>query len=57
MPVYLVCLILILVGYNKIFVDSNEYEKEKKYISYNIENTREAYGINLEKLVLRIQIQ
>ena len=51
-PVYLVCLILILVGYNKIFVDSNEYEKEKKYISYNIENTREAYGINLEEISL-----
>lgn len=41
-----------MVGYNKIFVDSNEYEKEKKYISYNIENTREAYGINLEEISL-----
>ena len=51
-PIYLIGLILILVGYNKIFVDYNEYEKEKKYISYNIENTREAYGINLEEITL-----
>ena len=29
--------------------NSNEYEKEKTYISYNIENTREAYGINIDE--------
>lgn len=51
-PIYLVGLILVLIGYNKIFVDSNEYEKEKQYISYNIENTREAYGINIEEVNL-----
>ena len=45
-------LILVLIGYNKIFVDSNEYEKEKQYISYNIENTRDAYGINIEEVNL-----
>ena len=51
-PVYLVALIVVLVGYNKVFVDSNEFEKEKKYISYNIENTREAYGINIDEINL-----
>lgn len=51
-PIYLVGLILVLIGYNKIFVDSNEYEKEKQYISYNIENTRDAYGINIEEINL-----
>lgn len=51
-PIYLVGLILVLIGYNKIFVDSNEYEKEKQYISYNIENTRDAYGINMEEVNL-----
>lgn len=51
-PIYLVGLILVLIGYNKIFVDSNEYEKEKQYISYNIENTRDAYGINIEEVNL-----
>ena len=47
-PVYLVALILVLIGYDKIFVNSNEYEKEKQYISYNIEYTRDAYGIDTE---------
>lgn len=51
-PIYLVGLILVLIGYNKIFVDSNEYKKEKQYISYNIENTRDAYGINIEEVNL-----
>ena len=51
-PIYLVGLILVLIGYNKIFVDSNEYEKENQYISYNIENTRDAYGINIEEVNL-----
>lgn len=49
-PIYLVLLILILIGYDSIFVKSNEYEKEKKYIAYNIENTRNAYGINIEDI-------
>ena len=48
-PLYLILLILVLVGYNKIFINSNEYEKEKTYISYNIENTRAAYGINIDE--------
>ncbi|MBR2744042.1 MAG: UPF0182 family protein [Clostridia bacterium] len=51
-PVYLVALILVLIGYNKIFVSSNEYEKEKRFISYNIENTRDAYGINVDEVNL-----
>ena len=47
-PVYLVALILVLIGYDNIFVKSNEYEKEKQYISYNIEYTRDGYGIDTE---------
>ncbi len=49
-PAYLVLLILMLIGYDKVFVNSNEYEKEKSYIAYNIENTRNAYGINIEDI-------
>ena len=49
-PIYLILLILVLIGYDKLFVNSNEYEKEKAYISYNIENTRDAYGINVEEI-------
>lgn len=51
-PTYLIGLIIILIGYNKLFIDSNEYEKEKQYIAYNIENTRDAYGINVEEIKL-----
>lgn len=51
-PVYLVALILVMIGYDKIFVSSNEYEKEKQYISYNIEYTRDAYGINTEDITI-----
>lgn len=48
-PLYLIGLIIVLVLFNKLFINSNEYEKEKKYIAYNIENTREAYGIDVEE--------
>lgn len=51
-PIYLVGMILVMMGYDKIFINSNEYEKEKRFISYNIENTREAYGINVEEVDL-----
>ena len=51
-PIYLVALILVLIGYDKIFVNSNEYEKEKQYISYNIEYTRDAYGIDTDDYVV-----
>ena len=51
-PIYLVGLILVLVGYNKLFIDSNEYEKEKQYISYNIENTKDAYSINIDEITV-----
>lgn len=51
-PVYFVVMIFSLMGYDKLFVNSNEYEKEKKYIAYNIENTREAYGIDIETINL-----
>ena len=52
-PVYLVGLILVLIAYNKIFVSPNEYEKQKQYISYNIEHTRDAYGINVEEVLIQ----
>lgn len=51
-PVYLLILMLVMMVYDKLFINTNEYEKEKKYIAYNIENTREAYGINTEAISL-----
>lgn len=51
-PTYLIIMIIALVGYDKIFITTNQYEKEKTYISYNIENTRDAYGIDIEEIDL-----
>ena len=48
-PVYLVALFIVMVGYNLIFVKSNEFDRERKYISENIESTQDAYNINVEE--------
>ncbi|MCR5146419.1 MAG: UPF0182 family protein [Clostridia bacterium] len=47
-PVYLCLLVFTLIGYNALFVNSNEYDKQKKYINYNIESTRRAYNIDVD---------
>lgn len=48
-PIYLVVLFLVMVGYDLIFVKSNEFDKERKFISENIKSTQEAYNINAEE--------
>lgn len=48
-PIYLVALFLVMVGYDLIFVKSNEFDKERKFISENIKSTQEAYNINSEE--------
>ena len=47
-PAYMVCMFIVMFGFNVIFVNSNKYDKEKEYIERNISYTKEAYGINLE---------
>ena len=47
-PAYMVCMFVVLFGFNLIFVNSNKYDKEKQYIERNISYTKEAYGINLD---------
>ena len=49
-PVYLCLLLFTLIGYNTIFVKSNEFDKQKKYIGYNIENTRNSYNIEIDEI-------
>ena len=48
-PIYLVLLFIVMVGFDLIFVKSNELDKERKYISQNIENTKNAYGLNIDE--------
>ncbi len=49
-PVYLVVLFVIMTGFNLIYINSNELDKEKQYLSYNIENTKSAYGIKIDEI-------
>ena len=46
-PLYLVIMFGILIYFQEIYVGSSELDKEKEYIRYNIEATKEAYGIGL----------
>ena len=48
-PIYLVTLFLVMVGYDLIFVKSNEFDKERKFIAENIKSTQDAYNINAEE--------
>lgn len=47
-PIYLVILLIVMVLFQVIFVNPNELDKEEQNIRYNIEYTKEAYGINSE---------
>ena len=47
-PTYMVAMFIVLFGFNIVFVNSNKYDKEKKFIERNITYTKEAYGINIE---------
>ena len=49
-PVYLCLLVFTLIGYNAMFVNSNELDKQKNYINYNIVNTRKSYNIDIDEV-------
>ena len=49
-PGYLVVLFLIMLITDLLFVNSNELDKEKEYIAENINNTKNAYNINIEEV-------
>lgn len=51
-PGYLAVLLIVMLGFNLIFVNSNELDKEKKYIASNINNTKNAYGIAIEEITV-----
>ena len=48
-PSYLVILFVVMLGFQLIFVNPNELDKEKEYIAENIKNTKNAYNINIEE--------
>ena len=51
-PIYLVLMFVVLIYFQEVYVGSSELDKEKIYIGYNIENTKDAYGINVEQQIL-----
>lgn len=51
-PIYLCLLVVTLIGYNAMFVKSNELDKQKKYINYNIESTRRSYNIDIDEVTV-----
>lgn len=48
-PGYMVIMFIVILGFDLIFVKSNQYDKEKKYIERNISYTKNAYGIDLNE--------
>lgn len=48
-PGYLVVLFIVMTSFDLLYVQTNELDKEKKYIQENILNTKNAYNINIEE--------
>lgn len=48
-PVYMLCLFIIMSCSNMISAKNNEFDIEKEYIGYNIESTKEAFGISIDQ--------
>ena len=51
-PAYLIALFLVMTVFEWIFVSPNKLDKEKTYIGYHIENTRNAYNIDIDEVEL-----
>ena len=48
-PAYLVILFVVTATFDGIFVGSSKLEKEKEYLQININNTKQAYNINIDE--------
>ena len=49
LPIYLVSLFVVMIGFDLVYAKTNELDKEEKYLSQNIKSTKEAYGIEIEE--------
>lgn len=52
-PFYLVGLFFVMIYTDYIYMGSNELDKQKDYIGYNIDFTQKAYGIDINQIDLR----
>jgi len=48
-PIYLVFLFIVMVGYDLIIVKPNEFDAERDYIKENIKSTQKAFGIEVDE--------
>jgi len=48
-PSYLICLFIVMFGFQTIYVKSNELDKQKTYIESNIKYTKDAYKLNIDE--------
>lgn len=49
-PVYLIIMFVVIVGFDLLYVNQSKLDKEKEYISYNLNNTKKAYGIDIQEV-------
>jgi len=49
-PIYLITMFAVTLVFDVIYVKSNELDKQKDYISYNIDATKNAYNINIDEI-------
>ena len=47
-PIYLVILFIVMLVFDLVFVNPNEFDKEKRYIEKNIATTKKAYAIDCD---------
>ena len=48
-PIYLVVLFVVMTGFQYIYAERNELDKQKDYIDENIKSTRSAYNIEIDE--------
>ena len=48
-PVYLFSMFIVLLIFNVIFLNNNKLDKEKQYIGYNIDYTKQAYNLKINE--------
>ena len=48
-PGYLVSMFVVMILFNVLYVNNNKLDKEKQYISYNMECTKKAYNLNISE--------
>ncbi len=51
-PAFLILMLVSLIGFNLIFINSNELDKQQDYIKANIQSTKQAYGIDIDEVSL-----